>query len=236
MLGTKADVLPLGIGMNNEPTDEDVSKSTKYELAETTEYGTGVDTIVKADQISFKDQTEYNEEQDKAKALSAKIQSAQEAGSYSIIKSKLDEEARQARMDEQLSMIVQHTGDTAVATKEHSISWDSIFSKKGLITGALLLAIPLLLELLISFLIADVYSLIISLIIDLFTIMITSCILSIIKMFSRYKTAKKINPLLYIKLLCNEILDRGIISSLQSNVMRRRRSFAGTKDLHMYIK
>lgn len=126
---------------------EALSDTLKQDLSDTTEYGENVDTIVKADQITFKDQTEFNDERDAKKALSEKIKSAQEAGSYLTVKAKADEEARQKDISDKLALISQHTSDTAETSAKHSISWDSIFSKKGLITGALLAAIPAIIAL-----------------------------------------------------------------------------------------
>ena len=42
--------------------------------------------------------------------------------------------------------LIENTGKTAVATEQHKAGWDSIFSKKGLITGALILALPLIMK------------------------------------------------------------------------------------------
>lgn len=131
----------------NNANGEILSDTLKQDLSDTTEYGENVDTIVKADQITFKDQTEFNDERDAKKSLSEKIKSAQEAGSYLTVKAKADEEARQKDIVDKLANISQHTSDTAETSAKHSISWDSIFSKKGLITGALLAAIPAIIAL-----------------------------------------------------------------------------------------
>ena len=89
-------------------------------------------------------QNDLKNAEERAKRSREAMERAREAGTSAEEKRKMIEE-EEAR--ENLTRISQNTESQVEETKKHSSMWSSIFSKKGLITGGLLLLSPILLKL-----------------------------------------------------------------------------------------